>query len=136
MTSYTVRTTIENLVNDIVSTAKNSTPEEVTAKYNLSGKELVLYESATLERSSEVVRGLAFSVGAISTPKINNGLKVTTFNKIEDTIPASKKSLKESKGYVISDYQDQLEKTWINSLKSKFKVDINKKVFKSLIAKS
>lgn len=136
VTSYTIRTTIEKLVDDIVSTAKNSTPEEVTAKYNLSGKELVLYESATLERSSEVVRGLAFSVGAISTPKINNGLKVTTFNKIEDTIPASKKSLKESKGYVISDYQDQLEKTWINSLKSKFKVDINKKVFKSLIAKS
>jgi peptidyl-prolyl cis-trans isomerase SurA len=135
VTNYTLRTAIEGLVNDIISTAKNSSPEEVVAKYNLEDKELVIYESATLERSSEAVRGLAFTVGTISTPKINNGLKVTTFNKIEETIPASKKSLKESKGYVISDYQDELERTWITSLKNKYKVDINKKVFKSLIAK-
>jgi peptidyl-prolyl cis-trans isomerase SurA len=43
------------------------------------------------------------------------------------------KKLSETKGYVISDYQDYLEKNWITNLKNKYKVEINQQVFESLI---
>lgn len=43
------------------------------------------------------------------------------------------KTLKEARGYIIADYQDHLEKEWVNALKSKTKIKVNDKVVKSLI---
>lgn len=51
-------------------------------------------------------------------------------------LPASTKKLEEIKGLVISDYQDKLDKDWIQELRTKYNVDRNKKnirkVFKEL----
>jgi peptidyl-prolyl cis-trans isomerase SurA len=38
------------------------------------------------------------------------------------------KKLEEAKGAAISDYQSQLEKEWIEELRSKFKVEVHKEV--------
>jgi len=47
-------------------------------------------------------------------------------------LPVSQKELKDVKGKVISNYQDFLEKEWIKNLRSTYKVDVNKKVFKKI----
>lgn len=45
---------------------------------------------------------------------------------------SSQKSLKEARGYVISEYQDYLEKQWHEELMSKYPVKINQSVLKSV----
>lgn len=54
---------------------------------------------------------------------------------VKDVLPPTVKVLEETRGYVISDYQNQLEKEWIQELKGKYVVNINDAVFKSLIRK-
>jgi peptidyl-prolyl cis-trans isomerase SurA len=44
----------------------------------------------------------------------------------------TQKTLKEAKGYVVSDYQDELEKAWKQELRAKYPLNINKKVLSSL----
>ena len=41
--------------------------------------------------------------------------------------------LEETRGKVISDYQNALEIEWINNLKSKYSIEINTKVLYSLV---
>jgi peptidyl-prolyl cis-trans isomerase SurA len=55
------------------------------------------------------------------------------FVVVEKIIPPQPKTLEEARGYIIADYQDQLEKEWVASLQKKYPVKINEDVFKSLI---
>ena len=52
---------------------------------------------------------------------------------VHDIIPSAPKKLSETRGKVISDYQNKLEKEWMLELKSKYKVVVNKDVLYSLI---
>ncbi len=45
----------------------------------------------------------------------------------------TQKTLKEAKGYVVSDYQDQLETAWKKQLRSQYPLKVNKRVFKSMV---
>jgi len=47
---------------------------------------------------------------------------------VESSQPSAPKALNEIKGLVIASYQDQLEKSWVESLRQKFKVDVNEEV--------
>ncbi len=51
---------------------------------------------------------------------------------IDKTIPSQPKSLDEARGIITADYQDYLEKEWINSLKEKYSIDINKSVLQKI----
>ena len=51
---------------------------------------------------------------------------------IHNLLPISVKSLDETRGKVISDYQNHLEKEWLDNLKLKYRVNINKKILYSL----
>jgi len=57
----------------------------------------------------------------------------TKFTIVKDILEPGYKKLNESRGYIIADYQDQLENDWISSLKEKFTVKIMDSVFKSLV---
>jgi len=56
-----------------------------------------------------------------------------TFVRLNKIVPPTPKTLEEARGYVISAYQDQLEKEWISELHNKYPVVINKEVFNSMI---
>ncbi len=51
---------------------------------------------------------------------------------IEEVVPPVVKKLEETKGAVISDYQNFLEKEWLIELKEKYNVDINNDVLKEI----
>jgi peptidyl-prolyl cis-trans isomerase SurA len=55
------------------------------------------------------------------------------FVKIEKLMPKAPKSLKEARGFVVAEYQEHLEKIWIEELKGKYKLDIDQKVLSSII---
>jgi peptidyl-prolyl cis-trans isomerase SurA len=51
---------------------------------------------------------------------------------IEETLEPQVKTLEESRGLVIADYQSELEKQWIRDLKDKYEVDINERVLEAI----
>ena len=55
--------------------------------------------------------------------------------KVEKILPKSGKSLKEARGYVVADYQEFLEKKWMDELAAKYKVDIKQDVLTAIIKK-
>lgn len=61
----------------------------------------------------------------------NGGYSLLVVEEVFNT--PTKKTLKEAKGYVISDYQDQLEAEWKKELRSKYPLKINKRAFNSLV---
>lgn len=54
---------------------------------------------------------------------------------VKQIIEPSPKTLEEAKGSVISDYQNELEKLWIDGLKGKYKVTVNDSEIKKLVKK-
>jgi peptidyl-prolyl cis-trans isomerase SurA len=64
----------------------------------------------------------------------NKDGSVTIINILREVGPEPK-LLNEAKGYIVSDYQEYLEKQWIQDLKSKYPVVVNEEVLRSLIRK-
>ncbi|MEO0732183.1 MAG: peptidylprolyl isomerase [Bacteroidota bacterium] len=95
---------------------------------NLDGR-LDDYE---LPRLSEL-GDLTAKPGAVTqvTKDLRKG--TASFYVIQEILPARRKELKEARGYVIADYQDQLEREWVDQLREQFPVKINKKVLAKLI---
>ena len=54
------------------------------------------------------------------------------FVVIQKILPPEPKTLNEAKGLVTADYQTLLEKQWIEELKEKYKVTVNKEVLESI----
>ena len=54
---------------------------------------------------------------------------------IKEIAKPEPKTLKEAKGYAVSDYQEYLEKKWLADLRNKYPIKVNQDVFKSLIKK-
>ena len=80
------------------------------------------------QKDEPLPNGLTWTAGQIADLPDGTGFVV-----VERLIPPQPKSLDEARGYIIADYQDQLEKEWIASLQKKYPVKINDEVFLSLI---
>jgi peptidyl-prolyl cis-trans isomerase SurA len=71
----------------------------------------------------------------MSEPKTDAGTKTTSFLKVEAMIPPGTKELSEARGYAVADYQDYLEKRWVEDLRKEYKVTLNQPVFDALVKK-
>ncbi len=131
ITKYSIKTIEPSKVSSIVTYAKKNNAEDVLALFN-KGREILIHNEETLEQGHKTLKNIAIEEGFVSKPVFNENLKVTTFIKVEEHIPARNKTLKEAKGYVISDYQDQLDKDWIEELKKEYRVKIQNKQLKRL----
>jgi len=54
--------------------------------------------------------------------------------EIERLLPPGQKSFQEARASVISEYQEEIEKKWLDTLRTKHKVKVNKKAVKEVIA--
>ena len=86
----------------------------------------------TVEPGSKELVGLDFKKKSISQPVYDKNSKKTLFKKVVKISPTRRKSLKEARGYVVADYQDQLERQWIIDLKKLYPVKLNDKVYNAL----
>ncbi len=101
-------------------------PEEVEDLLN-NGQKQIEIKQGTWEKGDNPVIDY-FVWNAQTTPGFDPELTFIRGNIIDP----EPKSLNEAKGFYISAYQDYIEKTWIKSLRKKYKVKINRKLLKTV----
>ncbi|HMZ88049.1 MAG TPA: peptidylprolyl isomerase [Chitinophagales bacterium] len=112
--------------------SKHASTESILAKFNKDSLELVTVKSGlymTGQDSNIDKMNKQTGIGE----DILNADGTITFVQINKIVPPTPKTLDEARGYVISAYQDQLEKEWIAELHKKYPVAINEKVFNSMV---
>ncbi|NRA91322.1 MAG: peptidylprolyl isomerase [Psychroserpens sp.] len=72
---------------------------------------------------------LEFKAGISKVYQHNDAFHVFLIDKV---MPATQKTLEEAKGKVISDFQNQIELDWMDSLNERYTVEIDKKVLKKV----
>ncbi len=132
---YTLKAEHEELMDKIQKEAKKKTAAEVLEKFNNEETVLTVQEKVFEKDKSTFPNNLSWAAEAISEVEVNKRNKAQSFYKIEKILPPSEKTLKEARGYVIADYQDYLDKKWLEELKKEYVVEVNQAVFESLIKK-
>ena len=114
---------------------KKKTAEEIKEKFNKVGnKEHVSVIEGKYEKGQyDVVDKIDWKPGVTSVTKLNDSSY--QFIQVKQIVGPEPKSLKEAKGYIVSDYQEYLEKTWLESLRAKYPISLDESVFKSLVKK-
>ncbi len=130
---YVVKTTDEKLAKKVRKEAKKKSSGEVLEKFNTNEKTIVSYQSDLFEKESRQLEGIQWGKGEQTDLVFDDRKGEYSFSLIRNILPKSQKTLSEAKGYVIADYQDALEKKWIASLKKKYPINLDQKVFKSMI---
>jgi peptidyl-prolyl cis-trans isomerase SurA len=114
---------------------KNKPAEEIQKKLNKEGsRSKVSVISGKYEKGAyDVVDKTDWKKGVTAVNKLNDSSYQFVF--VKEIVQPEPKSLKEAKGYVVSDYQEYLEKKWLADLRNKYPIVVNQQVFKSLIKK-
>ena len=93
----------------------------------------VLFSSGILENgSSKIPDNYQMKVGVSEI--YNEGQNQYTIIRLDKLIPSANKELNETRGEVVNDYQNYLEEKWVNNLREKYKVKINKAEYNKLKA--
>lgn len=109
---------------------EGKTAEEIKAELNPEGTVNVLLTQGVFEVGErELPENMEVKTGVSTIYPSNESFTVV---KIKNILPKGIKELDEVKGRVISNYQNELETQWMNSLHSKYKVEVNKKTLKKL----
>lgn len=135
-TTYTLRSQSEKILAKARKLAKKKGSEAVLAKINKKGN-LLTVTKGKAEKGKKSFPGLdnmTWKKGVLSPSNINSDNTVS-FVKIEKVLPREKKALKDARGYVIADYQDELEAQWIKELQAAYPIKINQEVLNNLIKK-
>ncbi len=111
---------------------KNTSDKDIMAKYNTDSTELVTIKSALFLPGQDTnVDKLNKKPG--TGEDILNANGSVTFVMLRKVVAPTNKTLDEARGYVISAYQDELEKQWIAELHKKYPVNVDQKVFNSMV---
>ncbi len=130
-----IKSTDELVIKPIYEYVRNNSIEKTIKKFNKKNPELVSYEKDYVEKESEDMKSLSWIANYITPYSSDQEKGVTTWKKIAKILPLSQKTLEESRGYVIADYQDYLEKEWIAQLEKEIKIEVDQQVFNQLIKK-
>jgi len=114
---------------------KHESPEEIQKKLNKEGStSKVSIISGKYEKGAyDVIDKTDWKKGLTPATKLSDGSY--QFIDVKEIVKPEPKTLKEAKGYAVSDYQEYLEKKWLADLHLKYPIAVNEQVFKSLIKK-
>jgi len=115
--------------------SKGKTVEEMQSKLNKPGaSSKVSVINGKYEKGQyDPVDKAGWKPGMSPVNKVNDS--TFTFVQIVRIAKPEPKLLSEAKGYHVSDYQEFLEKQWLDELRKKYPVVLNEQVFRSLIKK-
>jgi peptidyl-prolyl cis-trans isomerase SurA len=110
----------------------NKDIDEIKELVNKGATINVLFSKGILEIGSDKLpKDFLFSKGVSKVYNDDNSHFVIV--RVHDIIAPAQKQLNEAKGKVINDFQQYLEKQWIEELKSQYKVKVRKAELKRLI---
>ena len=91
--------------------------------------------SVMKETSPVITKEISNSKSTVSVQKPKKTDNTYTIKQYYQYSPEKTKDFEECRGYVIADYQEKLEKEWIDNLKVKYPVKINQDILNKLIKK-
>lgn len=116
----------------LLNSDKKLSQEEIAKEVNGDGPQnKVVYESGKFEQS-KFPSNLKFEAGKYLPYYRNDDGSFSIINVKEVYNQPTQKSLSEAKGYIISDYQEYLDKKWIQDMEAKYPVVINEKTLQSI----
>ena len=134
VTRYRIQPEARKQLANIRNYARNHTPQEVLDKFNGDDARVISYERKTYERGrNSAIDALEWKPGTLSLSEKGKRDDSMAFYKIEAVLPPAPKDLDEARGYVVADYQDFLEKAWVENLRKSYEVEINEKVLKRMV---
>ena len=100
--------------------------EKIKAELNSDKEQKVIVTNGIMELGHQMLpQDLELKEGVSKIYEKNDAFHVIKVNKV---IPKTNKTFEESKGNVINDFQNEIEKNWVQTLKEHFKVVIHKDV--------
>lgn len=113
--------------------SKGKGAEEIKAKLNKAdSKSKVSTIEGKFEKGQyDVVDKTNWVIGVTPVQKLNDSS--FQFVWVKRQVGPEPKSLKEARGYIVADYQEYLEKSWLEDLRKKYPVVVDENVFRSLI---
>lgn len=137
---YSVIGTGGKQVKKIVKALGTMSVDQIRKKYTADGKNQVKIEESYVEETkdpklSKLQEGLTWSAGSITPPTTDTTTNTTVVYKVEKLVGPMPKSLNEARGYIIADYQDELEKQWVESLRKEYPIKINQDVLAKMTKK-
>lgn len=104
--------------------------ENVTKEINKKSSLDLQTENGIFSKGeNELVDGVEWKEGISAKKNVTNQIVFVLINKV---LPPQPKAINEAKGTITADYQSFLEKQWLESLRTKYKVNINKDVLYSI----
>jgi len=131
---YTIKTDDAKIVGEIEAYAVKNPSADVLKKFNAKEEMLTVIEK-NYERNKNKELGALWNAGDHTPVKFDAGTKTASFQKIEEILPPQAKTLADARGYAVADYQDYLEKKWIDDLHKEYEVKLNEDVLKTLVKK-
>lgn len=127
---YTVKDAA--LVKKARKLAAKKDPETVKGKLNKTDDQAVIVQQMKFAKGDDArVDRMEWKPGL--GENIENADGSTSFVKIVKIEAPTAKTLSEAKGFIVSDYQEHLEKQWIKELREKYTVQVNEDVLGSLV---
>lgn len=112
---------------------RGKSEEEISKAINTDDKQNVIFTRATLNTAdSKLPSDFELKKGISKVYAHNEAFHVID---IKAVLPAGTKTLEEAKGYVINDYQQEIETNWLNELHKRFKVELNQEALNTIKAK-
>ena len=106
------------------------TNDEILKEINKTSQlDLKIESGKFLKKDNSLIDSIPWVEGMTKDLPKNGSVVFVRVNKVMAKEP---KSLAEAKGMVTADYQTYLEKEWIDSLKKKYTVEVNKDVFSTI----
>jgi peptidyl-prolyl cis-trans isomerase SurA len=133
--TYTFKGTDQKQIDKIRNLARKNMPVEVLKKFNTDKNAVLLsFMEATIEKGKNpAIDKLTWKKGIMTEASVDKMANATTFQVIQQIVPAGPKSLKDARGYAVADYQDYLEKEWVSELRTTYKVALNKENYEKMI---
>jgi peptidyl-prolyl cis-trans isomerase SurA len=129
---YTLKTDDPKVLAKLRELAAKKSSAEVLKKMNKKAEVVTVLEKL-YEKGKAKELGTLWTAGAMTDAKTDASTKTASFLKIEEIVPPTPKALNEARGYAVADYQDHLEKQWIEELRQAYKVQVDEAVLRSMI---
>lgn len=109
---------------------KNYSNDDILKLVNVNSQlDLNVESKKFIKKENDLVDKTEWTKNNIAQYDTEKGVEIVL---IEEVIAPEPKKLNEVRGLITSEYQNHLEKEWVDSLKAKYSVEVNKEVLKKV----